>query len=253
MRLTAKGLLVIGLMTLVVVMSGCQKDSVQIRMAQMQTCLTMPDGTRVFIDVVAKKFAGDPFTEKDIMLITYPGPDHYAAELVNNFPGRKLLFTSGVIEQNKTRIELIPAARNEGEPITEINATDYLVLITYEDWRILYTGDLGQDHMTAEQLEKIGRVDICFASLDNAQWCNMTLENKKGFNLISEINPRLVIPLRYKDKSLEYAQTVMPVYVFVKKKEPFETSRKRLPETTSLLVMDEMASTFRSAYGLKDW
>ena len=79
----------------------------------------------------------------------------------------------------------------------------------------------------------------------------MTLTNKKGFNLIAELNPRLVIPLRYKDRSLEYAKGIMPVYSCTDK--PARMGRKRLPEKTSLLLIDEMAAAYRSIYHLPAW
>jgi L-ascorbate metabolism protein UlaG (beta-lactamase superfamily) len=57
-------------------------------------------------------------------------------------------------------------------------------------------GDIGQETLTEEQLEEIGPIDIAFMQFDNS-FSSMSLKNMKGFNLIEQLNPKIIIPTHY--------------------------------------------------------
>jgi hypothetical protein len=62
-------------------------------------------------------------------------------------------------------------------------------------------GDIGQTTLAKEQLEKLGNIDIAFMQFEN-EYSDMSIKNKKGFKLIEQFNPKIVIPTLYKDESV---------------------------------------------------
>ncbi len=55
-------------------------------------------------------------------------------------------------------------------------------------------GDIGQNELTEEQLDAIGEIDIAFMQFENS-YSRMNLDNLKGFTMIEQVNPRIVIRL----------------------------------------------------------
>jgi len=54
-------------------------------------------------------------------------------------------------------------------------------------------GDVGQNALTPEQLEALGKVDVAIMQLDNT-FSEMNMHNKKGFNMMAQVKPHLIIP-----------------------------------------------------------
>src|SRR5512137_2660549 len=59
--------------------------------------------------------------------------------------------------------------------------------------RIAHFGGIGQAEFTAEQLSQLGQVDVALTPLENSA-SNMNLTNKKGFKLMEQVKPKLIIP-----------------------------------------------------------
>ncbi len=75
---------------------------------------------------------------------------------------------------------------------------------------ICHLGDLGQDSLTDEQLEKIAEVDILMIPVGGIY----TINGQKAATIISQIEPRLVIPMHYQLPGLKIK--LKPVDDFVK-------------------------------------
>ena len=65
--------------------------------------------------------------------------------------------------------------------------------IEAEEMRLCHLGDLGQKELTPEQLEQIGDIDILMAPVGGTY----TIDAKGAAKIISQIEPRLVIPMHY--------------------------------------------------------
>ena len=59
-------------------------------------------------------------------------------------------------------------------------------------------GDIRETKLTDEQLKELGHIDIAFMQFENS-YSDMSLENEKGFKLIEQLNPSVVIPTHYTD------------------------------------------------------
>lgn len=54
-------------------------------------------------------------------------------------------------------------------------------------------GDIGQDTLSDVQLKELGRIDIAFMQFVNP-YSDYSLENGKGFKLIEQLKPQIIIP-----------------------------------------------------------
>ena len=87
-----------------------------------------------------------------------------------------------------------------------------LFLIEGEGIRILHCGDLG--HVPNEKdLEEFKNVDILLLPVGGY----FTIDSKKGEELIKMLNPKIVIPMHYKAKNLDFP--IAKVDEFLKNKE----------------------------------
>lgn len=62
-------------------------------------------------------------------------------------------------------------------------------------------GDIGQTALTQDQLTELGEIDIAFMQFENS-YSDMSLDNEKGFNIIEQLNPKIVILTHYTDAAL---------------------------------------------------
>ena len=70
--------------------------------------------------------------------------------------------------------------------------------------RLAHFGDIGQDALTEGQLAALGTVDIAITQFSNS-YSSMSADNMKGFNLIDQFKPRLLIPTHSDKATIEIA------------------------------------------------
>jgi len=106
---------------------------------------------------------------------------------------------------------------------------------------LVHLGDLG-DVLDNKQLEKIGGVDILFIPVGG----KYTLDAKKAVEVISQVEPRIVIPMHYKTKDSKIDIDgldkfikeigIEPIY-----EEKLKISKKDLPsEDMSLVIFNNI-------------
>ena len=71
--------------------------------------------------------------------------------------------------------------------------------IEAEGLKLCHLSDLGQKELSPEQLEQIGEVDILMAPVASTH----SLDAKIASQIISQIEPRIVIPMHYKIPNLK--------------------------------------------------
>jgi L-ascorbate metabolism protein UlaG (beta-lactamase superfamily) len=150
-------------------------------------------GTRVFIDVTTPEALSSPPTEKDVLLTTHNHGDHRRLDFVKIFPAQQLDVKIGEIKMEDVMIRGIASAHNEGDEFRSEGGTNYIFIVDMGGLRIAHFGDIGQNALTPEQLAALGKVDIAITQLSNP-FSGMNAGNKKGFNLMDQVKPRLIIP-----------------------------------------------------------
>jgi hypothetical protein len=164
-----------------------------------------PQGVRILIDIADVSGLSGPPAAGDILLTTHTHPDHYSPDFFKSFPGQKLLGKTGNIKVKDVEITAI-ASSHTAAPILAENATNYLYKIVIGGTlTIVHFGDAGQDAFSDGQLKEFGSVDIAFMQFDNG-YSQMNMDNKKGFKLMDQVKPNLIIPTHYINASVEYAK-----------------------------------------------
>ena len=135
------------------------------------------------------------------IMSTHDHPDHVDSTFTDSY-GDKVKKFCRTVETLKTRDFNIysVASAHDGDGIMG-NPTNVIIVMEVDGLRIAHFGDSGQTKFTQEQLDKIGKIDIAFMQFENSN-SHMDLKNLKGFNLLAQVNPTIVIPTHYTDKAL---------------------------------------------------
>jgi hypothetical protein len=150
-------------------------------------------GQRVMVDVYDPEKLSRPVEASDVLLTTHTHWDHLNEDFLANFPGLQLFVEIGMLEAPGAIVQGIASAHNHGDAFKNEGGTNYVYLVEIGGLRIAHFGDIGQEKLTAEQLVVLGQVDIAITQLNNP-YSDMNAENRKGINLMDQVQPRLIIP-----------------------------------------------------------
>ena len=208
-----------------------------------QVELISPKGSRVLIDVCDPGALSSPPTEKDVLLTTHNHGDHRRLDFVNSFPGQQLDVKIGEIKMEDVVTRGIASGHYERAEFRSEGGSNYIFIVDMAGMRIAHFGDIGQGALTDEQLTALGKVDIAITQLSN-QFSGMNATNKKGFNLMDQVKPRLIIPTHiFEPTCTEMAVDKWTGHNSYKKS--ISISPEDLPEKTTILFMGQ------NAYSLK--
>ena len=209
-----------------------------------------PGGQRVLIDVYDPAALSQPPTADDILLTTHTHFDHYNEAFIQNFPGEQLAMEEGVIEREGLKVTGIASAHNIGDRLLPRHGTNYIYLIETAGLRIAHFGDIGQEKLTSEQLAQLQALDVAITQLDNP-YSDMNLQNQKGFNLMAEVQPRLIIPTHASPEALAQALQAWNGYAALT--QPVHLSTARLEQSTILLLVGKKAEENGAKFDLRKW
>jgi L-ascorbate metabolism protein UlaG (beta-lactamase superfamily) len=214
--------------------------------------ITSPAGTRVLFDVIDPSKLSAPLTEKDILLTTHGHTDHYNAALVKSFPGQKITFAEGEINLPDVKIKSIVSGHNANDPLVPEKGTNYIFIVDMGGLRIAHFGDIGQDKLTDKQLEALGQVDIAITQFDNS-FSNMNVTNEKGFNLMDQLKPKLIVPTAHISlPTITLAMKRWKGYVHI---DPgsLKIGRSDLPAEPGILIFGTLATSYQKIFKLPAW
>ncbi len=129
-----------------------------------------------------------PNLSGDILLVTRNHPSHNNIKALLQQGQPFLIDGPGEYEIKGVYIQGIPAFHRN---INFSGVTIYT--IESEGMRVCHMGDFGQKELFPEQLEDIGEVDILLIPIGG----NETIGSEEAQKIISQIEPKIVIPMRY--------------------------------------------------------
>jgi L-ascorbate metabolism protein UlaG (beta-lactamase superfamily) len=209
-----------------------------------QVEIIAPTGRRILIDVWNAAALSKPPTASDILLTTHGHVDHYVAAFVDSFPGKKITIEEGSLKLDDVNIVSIPAAHDQDQPISAKDGSDYIFGIDFAGFRFAHFGDLGQNKVSDEQLAKIGKVDVAFSQLANPH-SSMDEVNRKGFNLMNQVKPKLLITTHVNLDAVKLAPTIWKTAWATG---PITISKDKLPTELTCLVMGTQAANYAKIY-----
>ncbi|MCX6764681.1 MAG: MBL fold metallo-hydrolase [Candidatus Nealsonbacteria bacterium] len=152
--------------------------------------------TKIVIDPFDESYGLKlPKLQADILLVSHEHKDHsnVGGVLGNYF----LIENPGEYEAKGVYVKGIPAFHDSSSGKERGKITMFKILA--EEIKICHLSDLGQKELTEQQLDEIGEVDILLIPVGG----NYTIAAKEASMIISQIEPKIVIPMHYQIPKLK--------------------------------------------------
>lgn len=193
-----------------------------------------PDGITVATDPFEKSVGlKAPNFEADIVTISHEHFDHNNAKSLRGDPF--VIDTAGEYDIKGVLIQGVDSYHDEQEGKERGKNTIYR--IEMDDISLVHLGDLGHV-LDNRQLEALVGIDILMIPVGG----KYTLDGKKAVEVVSQIEPRIVIPMHYKIPNLKVdieteEKFVKEMGLTPTKEEKLKISRKDLPQENMELVV----------------
>lgn len=176
----------------------------------------------------------------DLALITHDHEDHNNLDALKGTeisPEPFIISGPGEYETKGIMVYGVPSFHDDEAGIKLGENTIYILEI--ENVWLAHLGDLGQKKLTEKQLEHLEGVDILMVPIGGTY----TLDSKNASQIISEIEPRLIIPMHYKISGLN-VKDLDGVEKFIKEMgmkpeeiDKLKVTKKDLPQENTKLVI----------------
>ncbi|RJO59669.1 hypothetical protein C4546_01110 [Candidatus Parcubacteria bacterium] len=178
-----------------------------------------------------------PKVSADLVLITHGHDDHNNLDCLNGTPF--IVDAPGEYEVRGIFAHGIPAFHDDKNGTERGGITIYN--LEAEDIKLAHLGDLGQKKLTDEQFEHLNGVDILFIPVGGTY----TIDGKAAAELITELEPRIVIPMHYKVPGLSAKLNLSGVENFMKhmgitsngREDKLKVAKKDLPQEDTRVVI----------------
>ena len=174
-----------------------------------------------------------PKVEANILTVSHEHKDHNNLEAVKGNP--YIIDAPGEYEIKDVAIEGVEVFHDEKDGKERGNVVAYR--IDMDDIKIVHLGDLGHT-LSSKQLEVLAGVDILLIPVGG----KYTIDAKKAVEVVSQIEPRIVIPMHYKVDGLK--EDIEGVEKFIKQlgvkprmEEKLKISKRDLPQDDMELVI----------------
>ncbi|MDD4900632.1 MAG: MBL fold metallo-hydrolase [Patescibacteria group bacterium] len=174
-----------------------------------------------------------PHFEADIVTVSHDHHDHNNAGAIRGNP--LIINTAGEYETRGVFIEGVEAWHDDKSGAER--GKNIIYRIEMEDISITHLGDLGHV-LDTKQLEKLEGTDILLIPVGG----KYTLNAAKAVEVISQIEPRLVIPMHYKTPGLKadidgVDKFIKEIGIKPRQEEKLKISKKDLPQEDMELVV----------------
>lgn len=161
--------------------------------------ISSANGENVIVDPTQMPSVDVVDLQPAAIVSTHSHDDHVDPKFTEKYDCPKLLYEKGEVKTNDFTIESILSSHSD-DTITE-ESDNKIIIFEVDGLRIAHMGDIGQTFLTDDQLEKLGQIDIAFMQFENS-YSSMTRSNEKGFNIIEQLNPVIIIPTHYLELSI---------------------------------------------------
>ena len=175
-----------------------------------------------------------PKIKDDLVLITHHHPDHDSIDDAN--PEAFIIDGPGEYERKGISVRGISSFHDKsGGKERGLNT---IYIIKAEEVTICHMGDFGQEKLEDRQIEEMGDIDILMTPIGGTY----TIDYKEAINTISQVEPKIVIPMHYKikDLKLEIAgpeKFLKEIGLTPEKTDKLKIAKKNLPLEEMKLVL----------------
>ncbi len=136
----------------------------------------------------------------DLVLVSHDHKDHNNGEAAITPAGiQPMVFTqpgeyevAGIVV---TAVDSFHDSQNGAE-----RGRNTIFHLMFEGLNIVHLGDFGQSELSEEQVAQIGEVDILLVPVGGVY----TIGSKIATNIVSQLEPRVIIPMHYKIEGLKF-------------------------------------------------
>ena len=193
-----------------------------------------PDGVTIITDPFDKSVGlKAPRLEADIVTVSHDHSDHNNVSAIKGNP--YIIRGAGEYEVKRVFIEGAEAYHDDKQGAER--GKNIIYRIDIEDMSVSHLGDLGHT-LDAKQLEKLEGTDILLIPVGGVY----TIGAKKAVEVVSQIEPRIIIPMHYKIPGLTV--NIEGVDKFIKElgikptyEEKLKISKRDLPAEDMELVV----------------
>lgn len=189
----------------------------------------------ILIDPFSKDIGLRPPKMKDnIVLVTHHHYDHDNVDEVSS--DTFIIDGPGEYEKQGISIRGIKSFHDKSEGKERGMNTIYI--IKAEDMTLCHMGDFGQDKFEEHQLEEIGDIDVLMIPVGG----KYTIDYKEAVQVISQIEPKIVVPMHYKTKDLKIEidgpdKFLKEIGLTPEKTDKLKISKKTLPAEETKLIL----------------
>ncbi|MGI5879674.1 MAG: MBL fold metallo-hydrolase [Syntrophomonadaceae bacterium] len=195
------------------------------------------------IETAGKTIITDPFDERsgytpwqqpvDIATVSHDHWDHNAVHVLQGNP--KIIKEAGQFNFPQITITGFSSWHDKNHGADRGSNNIYKIMA--EDISLVHLGDQGA-HLETELIAQIGQVDILFTPVGG----KFTLDAEDAFQVIQQLNPKIVIPMHFQTPHLSFK--LAPVEAFTCRfnqviKLPFlEVNRDKITDSLQIIVLD---------------
>lgn len=157
------------------------------------SCFEVTDDLTLITDPHDGKSIGIPApnVHADIILISHDHFDHSSGVKVVEKDGSKIVTDSR--KRNISNVEISGFETFHDESSGSKRGNNIIYKFVMDKMNFCHLGDLGHE-LDDSTVQKIGSVDILFIPVGG----NFTIDDKKAWNVIKKIKPKIIIPMHYK-------------------------------------------------------
>lgn len=191
----------------------------------------------ILIDPFSKEIGlRPPKIKDDLVLVTHAHSDHNNLDGLN--PEAFVIKNPGEYEKQGIAVHGVLSYHDKTQG--KERGLNTMYVIKAEDMIVCHMGDFGEEKLSDEQIEQIGDVDVLMIPVGGV----FTINYKEAVGVISQIEPKIVIPMHYKLPDLKI--DLEGVDKFVKelglspeKIDKFKIAKKNLPaEEMKLIILE---------------
>jgi L-ascorbate metabolism protein UlaG (beta-lactamase superfamily) len=196
----------------------------------------------------------DPYSEKtgptlgrqtaDVVVSSHAHDDHSAVERIKgSSEGEQPIIITHPGEYEVKGISIFGIEAYHDNQEGKVRGEDIIFVMVMDNVSVCHLGDLGQEKLSEEQIERIGEVDVLLCPVGG----HYTLDAKGAIAVMNQLEPKIFVPMHYRTPrhNLELFGQIATLESFnneygidptpVKK---LELTKERLPEETEVVVFE---------------
>ncbi|OGD95660.1 hypothetical protein A3F02_02900 [Candidatus Curtissbacteria bacterium RIFCSPHIGHO2_12_FULL_38_9b] len=199
--------------------------------------------TSCVIDPYESEFTGlnSLKLQADIVCITHDHQDHNNFKVVKSEAENTNPFViNGSGEYEISGINVVGISSYHDNQNGTERGKNTIYLITVDEINIVHLGDLGQKKLTQDQVEQLSVCDILLIPVGGVY----TIEAKDAPDIISQIEPKIIVPMHYKIEGLKFNLSDVNQFLATMGREKTQPqpklsiSKEKLPEEVEIVVLE---------------